>query len=109
VSSHGTSVPPELDGEQSARLAVEIEVRDLRQRLAVREHSLAELNRRIVQLERGGTGIAEFTSLAARNQELESQVRELVAEQERFRQTKLFRWTRSARLLYGRARRLRGL
>ncbi|HVA73434.1 MAG TPA: hypothetical protein VNF71_02565 [Acidimicrobiales bacterium] len=93
-----------IDQEIGGRLALETELRDLRQRLAVRERSLAEMNRRVVQLERGGTGIAEVSSLTVRNGELEVQNRELAAEIDRLHNTKLFRWTRPARAAYRWAR-----
>jgi hypothetical protein len=92
------------DQEEGSRLGLETELRDLRQRLAVRERSLAEMNRRVVQLERGGTGVAEVSSLTVRNGELEAQNRELAAEIDRLHNTKLFRWTRPARTAYRWAR-----
>ena len=82
------------------RLALEVEVRELRQRLAVREQALGELNRRVVELERGGRGVADLTSLTVRNHGLERQVYELDAELSRLRRTKLFRWSAPARRLY---------
>ena len=96
----GSSTPSEIDRDDAGRLALETEVRELRQRLSVRERSLAELNRRVVQLERGGAGITEITSLIARNQELESQLRDVSAEIKRLHQTKLLRWSRPARAAY---------
>ena len=92
------------DQEEGSRLALETELRDLRQRLAVRERSLAEMNRRVAQLERGGTGVAEMSGLTVRNGELEAQNRELSAEIDRLHRTKLFRWTRPARAAYRWAR-----
>ena len=88
------------DQEESSRLALETELRDLRQRLGVRERSLAEMNRRVVQLERGGTGVAEVSSLTVRIGELEAQNRELAAEIDRLHNTRLFRWARPARAAY---------
>lgn len=89
------------------RLTLEVEVRELRQRIARREHALTELNRRIVELERGGQGVADLTSLTVRNHELERQVYELerqvshlTAELNRLRNTKLFRWAAPARRIY---------
>lgn len=96
------------DRDDLSQLDVETEVRELRQRLAVREQALSELNRRVVQLERGGSGVADTSLLIVRNQELEARVRELdtqvvelEAELERLHATKLFRWTRPARTIYG--------
>lgn len=90
----------EADRDDVSRLALETEVRELRQRLAVREQALADLNRRVVQLERGGSGVADISVLIVRNQELEDRARELEAELARVRETKLFRWTRPARAIY---------
>ena len=100
MSQEGENGMVDLDHERARRLSLEIEVRDLRQRLTARELSLSELNRRVVELERGGTGIADL-SLAVRNHELERELHELTAELERLRNTKLFRWARPARSVYG--------
>ena len=91
----------DLDHERARRLGLEIEMRELHQRLIAREQSLAELNRRVVELERGGRGTSDVTSLVVRNHELEREVHELTAELDRLRSTKLFRWARPARTLYG--------
>lgn len=100
MNSGEDAVSTDTDRDEMVRLALETEIRDLRQRLAVRERSLAELNRRVVQLEKGGSGVADISVLIVRNQELDSKVRALEAELTRVHQTKLFRWTRPARSIY---------
>ena len=95
------------DRDDIGHLAAETEIRELKQRLAVREQALSELNRRVVQLERGGSGVADISLLIVRNRELEARVQELEpkaieleAELDRVYATKLFRWTRPARAAY---------
>jgi len=83
--------------------ALETEVSTLRQRLDQRERLLKELNRRLLQLERGENGMsgverADVGQVLVENQVLHEQL-------ELLRNTKLFRWSSPAREVYARLRR----
>jgi septal ring factor EnvC (AmiA/AmiB activator) len=79
--------------------SLESEVRALRQRIEQREKALAQLNRRLLQLERDDIGASgrERAGFGNENDQLRREIAELHA-------TKLFRWTASARTVYARAR-----
>jgi len=84
---------------------LEAEVCSLEQRLEQRERMLKDLNRRLLQLERGENGIAgmdraDLGQVAAENQALQQELDSL-------RRTKLFRWSAPARDVYARLRRTR--
>lgn len=82
---------------------LEAEVGALEQRLEQRERMLKDLNRRLLQLERGENGIAgtERADLG----EVLSENQALHEELEALRHTKLFRWSAPMRDVYARLRR----
>jgi hypothetical protein len=82
------------DGSALVR-TLEVEVRDLRQRLEQREQVLKALNRRLLQLERGQEG--DTQALQAENDSLRQELGSL-------RNTKVFRWSTPARDAYSRLR-----
>ena len=79
---------------------LEVEVRALQQQLEQREQLLKVLNRRLLQLERGESGISgmETGMLLSENRALKEQLGLL-------RNTKLFRWSSPVRDVYARLRR----
>lgn len=88
--------------ENTRMRILESEVLALRQRLDQREEALRQLNRRLLQLERGenvvpGVERAAVGQLIATIEALESELGSL-------RNTKLFRWTAPARWAYTQVR-----
>jgi hypothetical protein len=101
-----TTKTPVNDAERLAVL--EAELRAERQRVAQREQMLATLNRRLVLLEQGVSGVDPTTGQAIGPEALQERVRRLEvelaeAQQElqRMRQTKVFKWTAPFRRVYG--------
>jgi len=81
---------------------LESEVLALQQKLDQREETLRQLNRRLLQLERGENGVsgmerAEVGQLIATIEALENELGSL-------RNTKLFRWAAPARWAYAQVR-----
>ncbi len=74
---------------------LEAEVRTLRQRLVQREELLKVLNRRLLQLERGESGLSGMDR---------AEVGLLQEQLESLRNTKLFRWSSPIRDVYSRMR-----
>lgn len=120
VSHTDATVHQRQGDEHAERHAIEVEVRQLRERLALRERVLAQLNRRLLELERGDFSVTSPTyarlqtlrqqlqvatqqiadlesTLADQRSEAARVERELAA----MRQTKLFRWSAPLRAVYG--------
>ena len=119
TDSHSTAGPSAC-GPVADRPSLEVEVRILRDRLVQRDTVLAQLNHRLLELERGEFSEAsptyarlqtlrhELQTATQRLAEIESALeasRAHAANAERelaaMRQTKLFRWSRPLRALYG--------
>jgi hypothetical protein len=103
----------EIEVEDGSRVrTLEAEVRFLQQRLDQREQVLKELNRRLLQLERGENGIsgmerAETGRLVSEIQALHQENQNLREQLGRLHGTKMFRWSSPARDVYARLRRSR--
>ncbi|MGA2521517.1 MAG: hypothetical protein ABSG81_11955 [Acidimicrobiales bacterium] len=82
---------------------LESEVCALEQRLEQREALLKDLNRRLLQLERGENGMAGMERAGFGDVAQENQV--LLEQLESLRNTKLFRWSAPARDVYAKLRR----
>ncbi|MDQ6837340.1 MAG: hypothetical protein M3137_03085 [Actinomycetota bacterium] len=86
--------PPPLGEPQRRIYDLEVETRALRRKLAQREAALAVLNRRLLVLERGGTGVSGVSRVD------EERTASVEDELQRLRDTKLFRWSAPARDIY---------
>lgn len=80
---------------------LEIEVRGLRHKLALREEALAALNRRLLVLEHGGNGRSGVERAATRPGSPVPPDAHAAEELRRLQETKLFRWSARARGVYG--------
>ncbi len=119
MSDTEVGVDPTLRAVEGRRHELEVEVRVLRDRLAQRDTALAQLNRRLLELERGDFSGASpvHARLQALRQELEvatqrvleleslladANTRAASAERElaAMRQTKVFRWSGPLRAAY---------
>ncbi len=113
------AVDPAQREATARRHALEVEVRVLRDRLAQRDAVLAQLNHRLLELERGDFSVAgpTYARLQTLRQELQAATQHVMelesaladagthaASVERelaaMRQTKLFRWSAPLRAVY---------